>query len=182
MDFVIIDVTAADIEAAQQMRAARDQQYRNIYEERDTDMRWVGEIGEICFNRWVREYTALSVEWITDEVAGKPDFLIGGTPIGLKTVKRQVPMQPGYTAQITAHHADEPVEYFFFASYEYPRQRLWLLGGIARESFLTLARYYPAGAQVHRNYTVRPGHEIYNIEIGKLTAPHAWITSLDAAF
>lgn len=178
MDFVMLDVTPDIIRMAQQMRAERDRQYGNIFREADTDMRWVGEIGEICFNSWARENTTLPVEWITDEAAGKPDFLLGGIPVGMKTVKRKVGVRPDYTAQITARHAEEPVIAFFFASYEFPRQRLWLLGGAAKEYFLAHARYYPAGSQVHANYTVRPGHEIYNIEIAKLTPPLDWIRSL----
>jgi len=87
----------------------------------------------------------------------------------MKTVKRQVPIKPGYTAQITAKHAEEPVDYFLFASYEFPKERLWLLGVISRSDFLKKATYYPAGSQVHANYTIRPGHEIFNIEIAKLT-------------
>jgi hypothetical protein len=179
MPFVAVDVTPDVIAQAKKIRMERDQHYGNIYREEATDLRWVGEIGEICFNSWVRQHTGLSVEWILDHTAGKPDFRIGEARVGIKTVKRQVAVKPEYTAQITARHAGEPVAHFFFACYEVPRNRLWLLGGITKEDFLANARYYREGEQVHPHYTVRAGHEIYNIELARLTPPDVWLQSLN---
>ncbi|MEV3961589.1 hypothetical protein AB0M34_11920 [Nocardia sp. NPDC050193] len=166
------------IEVAQQIRAKRDEQYGNLYKVADTDLRWVGEVGELCFNGWAESKTSLPVVWIKENAAGAADFLIGGTPVGLKTVKRRVPPNNRYTAQITAKHATEPVDYYFFACYMHEVQEMYLLGGISREEFLRKARYYRGGEQVHAHYRVREGHEIYNIEIGKLTPPLPWLQSL----
>jgi hypothetical protein len=176
--WILLPVSDEIIQQAQQIRARRDAQYTNIFREVDTDLRWVGEIGELCFYFWLREHTSGNGRWIRDQAAGKPDFIIHGQPVGMKTVKRKVAFRPDYTAQITAKHADEPVEHFFFASYEQPRQRLWLLGGIARSDFLKHARYYAAGEQVHAHYTVREGHEIYNIAAQHLTPPLRWLNGL----
>ena len=75
--------------------------------------------------------------WLSDdEAAGKHDFDISGIKVGAKTVKRQVPMRPHYTAQITAQHAKEPIDHFFFMCFEVPRKVMWLLGGITKEDFL----------------------------------------------
>ena len=60
-------------------------------------------------------------------------------------------------------------------TYEIAQRRMWLLGGIDRERFRQEARYYGAGELVHANYQIRQGHEIYNIEIAKLTPPKQWI-------
>ncbi|WP_084495536.1 MULTISPECIES: hypothetical protein [Nocardia] len=176
--FVVGDVSEEFISRAKSIRAERDRLYGNIYSERASDLRWVGEVGELCFYGWAIRNTTLPIEWIQEGVAGNADFLIGNTPIGMKTVKRKGPPRMGYTAQITAKHAEEPVEHYFFASYEFPLQRLFLLGGIAKDEFLLHAKYHPAGDRVHENYTVREGHEIYNIEIGKLTPPRVWLSSL----
>lgn len=89
-------------------------------------------------------------------------------------------MQPGYTAQISARHSEEPVHYFFFASYEFPRRCLWLLGAIERAAFLANATYFAAGEQVHPDYHIRPGHEIYNISISELTSPATWLSTITA--
>ncbi len=163
------------IRKAQHMRTERDRLYANLFREVDTDLRWVGEIGEICFDAWLYDQGDVDHEWITDEAAGRPDFVVDGTTVGVKTVKRKVPMQPHYTAQISVPHAQEPVDDFFFASYEYPQQRLWLVGGIGRQQFLQEARYHAAGESVHAGYRVRGGHAIYNIEIRHLRAPETWL-------
>ncbi|HST60944.1 MAG TPA: hypothetical protein VLK84_19735 [Longimicrobium sp.] len=166
------------IHQAQQIRARRDAQYTNIFREAATDLRWVGEIGELCFYYWLREHAPGNGRWIREQAAGKPDFIIHGQAIGMKTVKRQVAFRRGYTAQITAKHAHEPVEQFFFASYEQPRKRLWLLGGITRTAFLKHARYHAAGEQVHAHYPVRDQHAIYNIVDEHLTPPLPWLAGL----
>ena len=64
-------------------------------------------------------------------------------------------------------------------SYEWKIKKMWLLGGIAREAFLSEARYYGPGDYVHAQYQVRPGHEIYNADIGILVNPGAWLTSIN---
>ena len=141
-------------------------------------MRWVGEIGEICFDAWLRKKNIADYRWILEETAGKPDFLVLGNPIGAKTVKRKVPMRLNYTAQITARHAHEPVKHFFFMCYQTDVSQIWFLGGITKEVFLKRARYYGPGDRVHHHYTIREGHEIYNIEISELTPPKEWLESL----
>lgn len=158
------------------MRADRDRQYGNIYTEATTDERWVGDLGEMVFNSWLKHESIQGFEWVLNDAAGQPDFVTAlDIRIGIKTVKRKVPPREEYTAQITARHAMEPIDQFFFMTYEIIKRRMWLLGGIYRERFLTEAQYYGAGEWVHANYQIRQGHEIYNIEIAKLTPPRDWI-------
>lgn len=161
------------------MRAQRDLQYGNIYAEAPSDARWVGELGEKVFDSWLKHEGIQGFAWILDDAAGKPDFVTAnGIRIGVKTVKRQAPPREAYTAQITASHAREPIDHYFFMSYEFTARRMWLLGGIDRERFLRQARYHGPGDRVHDNYQIRPGHEIYNIGLDKLVAPDEWIGQL----
>jgi hypothetical protein len=160
---------------AKQIREKRDQLYGNIYDEADTDMRWVGDLGEICFNYWLRENGLKGFAWHEDNAAGKPDFTLAGKRIDVKTVKRKVPPKPEYTAQITAKHKDHPIDQLFFMSYEYEVRKLWLLGGISLYHFLKNARFYGSGEWVHRKYQIRPGHEIFNISISVLDNPAFWL-------
>lgn len=161
---------------AREVRQERDRQYGNIFTEAETDERWVGDLGEIAFSSWLKHEGIHNAKWITDNAAGQPDFIIPpDVRVGVKTVKRKVPPRSGYTAQITARHAGEPIRQFFFLTYEFQKRQMWLLGGIDRDRFLAEARYYGAGEWVHPNYQVRNGHEIYNIEIEKLTPPKAWL-------
>lgn len=176
----MVPVGGEVVRRAREMRAERDARYPNLYDERATDLRWVGEVGEICLYRWLGERAPGAGRWIREDAAGKPDFIIHGHAVGMKTVKRQVPFRPGYTAQITARHAAEPVNHFFFASYEVPRRRLWLLGGISRSRFLERARHHGGGERVHAHYLVREGHEIWNVEARHLVPPERWLAALAA--
>lgn len=164
---------------AKRLRAERDKRYGNIYAEVASDERWVGDLGEMVFNSWFKHEGIQDFEWVLDDAAGKPDFVTAlNVRIGVKTVKRKVPPREGYTAQITARHAEEPIDHYFFMTYEIAQRRMWLLGGIDRERFLQESRYYGAGEWVHASYQIRQGHEIYNIEIAKLTPPKRWIAQV----
>ncbi len=163
---------------AQRIREKRDRLYGNIYVEEDTDMRWVGDLGEICFYHWIKQQKINNFEWHINNAVGKPDFTIQQMRLDIKTVKRKVPPLSHYTAQITAQHKDHPIDELFFTSYEFQVRKLWFLGGISIQAFIDQARYYQAGEQVHSHYTIRPGHEIYNAEISILTPPLTWIEKL----
>lgn len=178
--WIIVDVVPEAVDRAKATRAERDRRYGNIFEEKETDLRWSGDLGEIYFDRWLRHEHVENYQWLTDAPAGKPDFIVEGTTVGVKTVKRQVEVHSNYTAQVTARHAREPVTHFFFLCYVYPRKEMWLLAGITKEDFIKYARYYGAGEYVHEDYQIRPGHEIYNIEISYLKAPKQWVQSLQA--
>jgi len=163
------------INTAKEQRKRRDRRYGNLYLETSTDQRWTGDLGEGIFDYFLSA-EKIPHEWQNElEAAGKPDFFVAGYRVGVKTVKRSGPILSGYTAQISTRHVEEPVEFFFFLSYEYPKKRMWLLGGCSKEFFLQHARSYKAGEQVHEFYTVRPGHAIHNIEIAQLTVPRLWI-------
>jgi hypothetical protein len=168
---------------AREIRIERDAQYGNIFEEEDTDKRWTGDLGEIVFNTWLKSNHLRDFQWIKNNSAGQPDFI---TPtnvrIGVKTVKRKVEPRMDYTAQITAQHSREPIDHFFFMTYQFEKKNMWLLGGIDRNNFLKKARYYSEGQWVHKNYQIRKGHEIYNIEIGKLIAPLLWLPLVTGSF
>jgi hypothetical protein len=176
-----VELTDAITKQAKAIRAERDAHYGNIYTEEDTDERWLGDAGEILFSLWLKHHNVSPVEWIRDKAAGKPDFVVVSSTADVKTVKRSVEMKPHYTAQITARHTKEKVDYYFFCVYEIPTGIFWLLGGIAKTDFLQKARYYSEGEYVHANYQIRREHEIYNIEVAHLTRPEEWLASLSAS-
>ncbi len=176
VDWISVDVSKEHENKARDVRAERDRQYGNIFKEAKTDERWVGDLGEMVFDAWLKSERVEGFVWIQDDAAGKADFVLPlNIHVGVKTVKRKVAPRDGYTAQITARHAEEPIEQFFFMSYEISERRMWMLGGIDRARFLKEARYYGAGEFVHKDYQIRPGHEIYNIEISKLVRPKIWL-------
>jgi hypothetical protein len=115
-------------------------------------------------------------DWLSgDDAAGLHDFTVAGWRMGVKTVKRSVPVRADYTAQITERHADEPSDGYFFLTYHVPSMRMWLLGAIGRMRFLEEARHYGPGELVHANYRVRGDHAIRNIGLRRLTAPVPWL-------
>jgi hypothetical protein len=178
--WIYVDATVEQEQMAREIRAERDRRYQNIYAAARTDERWVGDLGEILFDAWTTQTRPGLLRWIRDNAAGKPDFVSAtGLRVGLKTVKRQVAPQPSYTAQITAQHAREPTDEYFFMSYELRKRRMWLLGGIGQQRFLERARYYGPGERVHANYQIRAGHEIYNIAICELVSAGEWLAGLN---
>jgi len=58
-----------------------------------------------------------------------------------------------------------------FLYYDYVNKSIWLLGGISKKKLLRYAKYYGPGDKVYENYTIRKGHEIYNIDFKYLTPP-----------
>jgi hypothetical protein len=177
--WISVGVSEANQNKAKAIRAERDRKYGNIFTEMRTDERWVGDLGEMVFDNWFKHNGVEGYQWILEGTAGAPDFVTAlNIRIGVKTVKRAVPPRADYTAQITAQHAHEPIEQFFFMSYEIDKKKMWLLGGLDKETFLKEATNYKAGDQVHAKYTIREGHEIYNIEIAKLVQPNDWIKNL----
>jgi hypothetical protein len=172
------DISSNWEEKADKIRVERDEKYGNIFVEEKSDLRWVGDLGEIWFNDWLKRNGVTGFQWHLDNAAGKPDFTIGNTRIDVKTVKRQVAPRPDYTAQITARHKDHPIDELFFLSYEFQQKRLWLLGGTSMTAFLEQATYYGEGDKVHDNYIIRKGHEIYNAPISILIPPDEWLKHL----
>jgi hypothetical protein len=177
-DFIIADVGSAEVAKAKEIRERRDKLYGNIYREVASDQRWVGDLGELCFSCWL-SLRKVSFTWLDADAAaaGNKDFVVGDTSVGVKTVKRKSGVKSDYTAQITEHHAEEPVDAFFFLSYEYPRNRMWLLGGCTKAFFLNNAKRYGPGEQVHANYTVREKHAILNLPIKLLHQPEDWLST-----
>ena len=165
-----------DVARAKEIRARRDAIYGNVYREADTDLRWVGDLGEMAMAEWL-ESEKLPFEWLTDDegAAGAHDFKVGGWRIGVKTVKRKVPVRPDYTAQITERHVAEPSDGYFFLTYHVPSGAMWMLGAIGKDRFLRDATRYGPGEWVHPKYRVRGDHAIRNIGISALTSPVAWL-------
>jgi hypothetical protein len=180
-EWIILDVPQWAEDRAIEHRKRRDEIYGNIYGEESTDERWVGDLGEYVFKSFLnsRNVDKATSKWILDEAAGKADFILGGGfLVDVKTVKRKVAVKPSYTAQITAQHINERVHHYFFMSYQPSVRKMTLLGGISKEEFKKSAIYYGEGEQVHQDYIIRSGHEIYNIEVTKLIPPDRWLTQV----
>lgn len=161
---------------AQAMRKERDARFGNIFPVANSDLRWTGDLGEMVFKSWLRHSGVQDFQWITDEVNGQPDFILpSGISVDIKTVKRKDAPKTHYAAGMTTRHMHEPVDSFFFMTYDLSSRCMWLIGGISRETFSQRSHHYKAGDHVHSNYVIRPGHEINNIDMAALEAPALWL-------
>jgi hypothetical protein len=177
--FISSPVEGEVIEYAISIRKDRDSKLRNIFQEEGTDMRHVGEVGELAFGHYLNQYRADLTKWLVDgKVTNQPDFIFAGKKIGVKTVKRKVDMRMDYLAQITARHKDEPVDFLFFCCFETHTKELVLLGGISKQKFLQNGKHWKAGEFVHPNYQIRKGHEIISICVDQLIQPDKFIMGL----
>lgn len=168
-DFVSIQVDSVQIKHAMAIREARDARYSNLYTESSTDERWVGDLGEIVINDLLTMCSKSATQWHTDQVTEMPDFSFYDVTFDVKTVKRAVPIQSHYGAQISAKHLNTEMDYLVFCCYQTKTNELVVLGTIDKEKFKSIARYYGAGDKVHDHYTIREGHEIYSVLISDLT-------------
>ena len=95
------------ISAAKEINRKGDETYKtNLYSELPTDTRWVGFLGELVFDLMCYELDIPRI-WHKELGAGKTDFSILNYSIGVKTVKRSVPMKLFYEAQISKKHAND---------------------------------------------------------------------------
>lgn len=86
---------------------------------------WVGDLGEMIFKSWFKHGGIAGFQWVLDDAASQPDFVTAlNIRIGMKSVKRKVPPKENYAAQITARHAKEPIDHYFFMTYEITRHRM----------------------------------------------------------
>jgi hypothetical protein len=176
---------------AREWRNRRDIQFsdRDVYDRADTDERWVGELGEMVFDWWLRSEGITDAEWIKDNPSGEPDFIVAGWRIGVKTVKRQVSFKKEYCGQISERHMTaEPSDAYFFMSYQMtcwnPRTRqgdpcrlMWLVGGCSAARFrrhAVLTRG-PATDPCNPNYSIREGHAVYNCRENFFTPPREFL-------
>lgn len=161
------------------IRVERDKRYGNIFAIKPTDERWVGDLGEIVFDLYLKSRNIEDYTWIKEDTARKPDFIIFGQRIELKTAKRQVIPQPFYEGGVQESHVNESKDYFFFNSYEYLKKVMWLVGGIGFQRFKELSTYCPEGTEVHKGFVIRKGAELFNIEFSHLISPDEWLQLLE---
>lgn len=169
-DVITREVTDEQIQNAQSIRADRDKKYGNLYKEKATDLRWVGDLGEVIINQLLCMCRPKDTVWhLEGDVCGKEDFTFCGKTFDVKTVKRSVPVKLGYMAQISAKHISTKCDYLVFANYEYKTKKMNILGVMTKEDFIKRSIKFSSGDKVHDKYQIRSNHEIYAVYIYQLT-------------
>ena len=175
-EWVRIEATEKMIDFAKKLREQRDTECaHNVFERQDSDWPWVGELGECAVQKWIREH-GTPHQWLRVKPIGQPDFNICGETVDVKCSKRKDAFKPHYEVGITGHHADaHHAETLLFSGFEIPTNTIVILGVMAHDDFLAGARYFGPGEEVHPNFTVREGSNLYNVHIAQLSPPLRWL-------
>ena len=173
--WIVVDVVEEAVRKAKAIRTARSHLYDNP-NSKPSAWFWVGDLGEVYVDRWLRYEGVCDYEWFVNDPVGKPDFQVGPVSVDVKTVKRQRPPHADYSAHVRADQIGHEFDQYFFCCYSISTNEMWLLGGITRPEFLAQARLYHRGEWVHQHYQVPD--ELYNIGLGCLKRPRDWLLNL----
>lgn len=175
-EYLVIQAKPADEAEARDLRAQRDELYPNYYQipEGQEDTRWVGDLAEILYARYLSEQGVPHL-WHKDDPLGSGDFQIGWHCVDIKGVKRQRCPPPDYYAGVDEfnYRKQSPIDNYLFASYEYFMGKMWYVGGMTVEAFKQSAVFFPAGSIVHDNFTAP--ENLYNVTIYELISPQLWL-------
>ncbi len=179
--WLAIDVTDGMLEEAHRMRAKRDLTHGNTCARRDRDAPWVGDLGEIICNQWLWTCAAGFFEWFTEEPKGKPDFILHGVRVDVKSQRlRRGRFGTGYGVVAHKHHVEKPVaDTFLFGAYTEEYREMLFLGGIAAPLLLEHGKLYLAGETMPPALKLQPDHPgLYKIKENRLTRPLPWLEGL----
>lgn len=147
----------------------------------ESDLRWVGFLGEIGFSRWLTD-ELIPHEW-NGGVDNLPDFSVGAqerptsNAVGLKTRYSKVATRADFYAVVPAQHfARQQETEWFFANYEVGSNRLVLLGGVDAERFREYARYVDTGEPI--GPTTKAKNPVWQLDVSVLDPPERWLCNL----
>jgi hypothetical protein len=151
-----------DAETEQQARAIRARRDL-LYQDQGIRIsskpgRWVGDAGEIIFNRYLNMYHAgeLVWTWMRGNAIKDPDFKINGRNVELKTRNSAITPKPysDYCVSVAEFQAKEyRVDDFVFLAYEKNERTMWLLGVATWRHFLARRVFCREGEAIHPKYT-----------------------------
>lgn len=141
------------IEQAQTIRRFRDKHAENAFPAEEPDLRWVGDLGELVFAKWLK---AQGIPFtMNGGIDTLPDFVVGTKTLALKTR----PNRPD--ALCAKRHAERDVEMLVFASYATMQRRWKLLGAIPPAELRSTAELRPAKTADGKPYFLLPAAQLY---------------------
>lgn len=166
--------TDAGIEAAKDHAAS---QTEFVYEQGADDI-YLGRLSEVAFSHFLAErFLPFTMNGGFNKL---PDFVIGGDHTGVALKCRSIKtgrMRPSYVVNVPADDIDrEDIDQFFFCCYEYPINRMLLLGGLSIAEFKAFARHVGAGDTL--NPVTRAGEANYSADARYLHPPMEWLWML----
>lgn len=166
--------TDAGIEAAKEHAAS---QTEFVYEQGADDI-YLGRLSEVAFSHFLTErFVPFTMNGGFD---GLPDFVVGGNHVAVSVKCRSIKtgrMRPHYVVNVPeddfARYRDHQ---FFFCCYEYPINRLLLLGGLSGAVFGSLAQRIRPGQEL--NPVTRAGEAALSVNANVLAPPMEWLWML----
>lgn len=171
-------VTRAKWEFAQNEERYRSE--RPEYVRADGDMPWIGMLGEMVFAAFLNWAKVDDWRRADGDARTSPDFWVNGWAIDCKTSKCSRPLKTTDLRGFTNRQLARPKDQYFFLTYEHKANRMWLLGGIGRETFKRKATFWRAGTSPHDGWLIRPGQECNLLPVGDLVRPLDWLRELEA--
>lgn len=164
------------VQWARELRAARDDALRNVYEHGGPDHRWAGHAGELLFSALVR---ARGHELELRGGPGEPDAIVyGRATVDVKTKGVTGRFRRGWPVVVREPDPDDviPDAYAFMAHERYDG-RFVFLGVAGAATVLRLGRLVKAGEMLAGR--VPAAAAAFELDEGQLTPPGVWLRALD---
>ena len=176
--WLTINVPQEWYEEAHAMRRARDEEFESDLFDGTFDKRAIGDLGEIAVNHWLGLYAPGEFEWLREEPAGKPDFIVYGLGVEVKTQNGNVRWRSKYHVLVNHTQITGPGASFFFCYHEVPDRKIWLLGGISRALYRRSSTFHQAGTTTEDGLYVQDN--CYRASDKYITDPLLWLRYVES--
>lgn len=146
------------------------------------DKQWIGDLGEVGIHDWFR-YHAIEHQWfsgLTSESQVKGDFriILGDYAVQVKTAMSDFPVTDSWFYAITLRQIPGLKDYdqLLFCTFEKPKNRLTIAGGITPTEFVDESTKYMRGEYTPNRCFVKEA--MRNVEIEYLMPPLEWLERL----
>lgn len=183
----VIETTLAMHREAQEIRARRANAGGIIYTTADgikmNAKRWLGELGPIAIEQWLRECGVLDADWIRRKHRYSADFTLGEdhAQVRVRTTQRASPT-PDYFVGLNERHAKHPRETNYLVACFNPRNlRLVIVGGIQLGELWDLSTFRKDGEEIeveHATLKMGYGGGLRDVTIAQLVPPKVWLCDI----
>lgn len=185
----VIETTLAMHREAQEIRARRANAGGVIYTTADGirmhAKRWLGELGPIAIEQWLRGCGVLDAEWIRRKHRYSADFTLGEdhAQVRIRTTQRTA-ASPDHFVGLNERHAKHPRETNYLVACFIPRNlRIVIVGAIQLAELWNLSMVRAEGQEIEvavdsATTTLGYGGELRDVTIAQLVPPKVWLCDI----
>jgi len=163
-------------EQARELRVKLDALYGLNSQVPDRHPRELGEMGELCLQRWFINQ-GISHIYVEDDHLHNADFLMGTQKVDVK-VKNRIPCQPSYTFGVHAFHLEKPIDWYVFAGWHEITNILTFYGAAHRDDILSSSQIVLPGEVAHTAslgpYHLKTKQATYEYPIWRMIGLKEW--------